>query len=76
MLLEFSCTGIIENEKFFWIPKLQGLVFLAKASVKNITLTKVSRLAILFHEGRHAWFFQTPFPEDYKSPVRDGVEHK
>ena len=22
----------------------------------------------LFHGGRSAWFFKTPFPEDYKSP--------
>ena len=30
----------------------------------------------LFHGGRPAWFFKTPFPEDFKSPVGDGVEHK
>ena len=25
----------------------------------------------LFHGGRLTWFFKTPFPEDYKSPVGD-----
>ena len=30
----------------------------------------------MFHEGRPAWFFKTPFPEDFKSPVGDGLEHK
>ena len=30
----------------------------------------------LFHGGRPAWFFETPFPEDFKSPVGDGLEHK
>ena len=30
----------------------------------------------LFHGGRPAWFFKTPFPEDYKSPVGDWVEHR
>ena len=30
----------------------------------------------LFHGGRLAWFFKTPFPEDYKSPVGDWLEHK
>ena len=29
----------------------------------------------LFHGGRLAWFFKTPFPEDYKSPVLDWLEH-
>ena len=30
----------------------------------------------LFHVGRPAWFFKTPFPEDYKSPVGDWLEHR
>ena len=30
----------------------------------------------LFHGGRPAWFFKAPFPEDFKSPVRDWLEHK
>ena len=30
----------------------------------------------LFHGGRHAWFFKMPFPEDYKSPVGDWLEHR
>ena len=30
----------------------------------------------LFHGGRLAWFFKTPFPEDYKSPVGDWLEHR
>ena len=30
----------------------------------------------LFHGGRPAWFFSTPFPEDFKSPVPDWLEHK
>ena len=30
----------------------------------------------LFHGGRPAWFFITPFPEDFKSPVGDWLEHK
>ena len=30
----------------------------------------------LFHGGRPALFFKTPFPEDFKSPVGDGLEHK
>ena len=30
----------------------------------------------LFHGGRPAWFFETPFPEDFKSPVGDWLEHK
>ena len=30
----------------------------------------------LFHGGRPAWFFKTPFPEDLKSPVGDWLEHK
>ena len=29
-----------------------------------------------FHGGCPAWFFKTPFPEDYKSPVRDWLEHR
>ena len=30
----------------------------------------------LFHGGRPAWFLKTPFPEDYKSPVGDWLEHR
>ena len=30
----------------------------------------------LFHGGRHAWFFKTSFPEDFKSPVADWLENK
>ena len=30
----------------------------------------------LFHGGRSAWFFKTPFPEDFKSPAGDWLEHK
>ena len=30
----------------------------------------------LFHGGRPAWFFKTPFPQDFKSPVGDWLEHK
>ena len=30
----------------------------------------------LFHGGRPGWFFRTPFPEDFKSPVGDWLEHK
>ena len=29
----------------------------------------------LFHWGLSAWFFKTPSPEDYKSPVGDWLEH-
>ena len=30
----------------------------------------------LFHGEQPAWFFSTPFPEDFKSPVADRLEHK
>ena len=30
----------------------------------------------LFHEERPAWFFEIPFPEDYKSPVGDWLEQR
>ena len=30
----------------------------------------------LFHGGRPAWFFITPYPDDYTSPVGDWLEHK
>ena len=30
----------------------------------------------LFHGGRPAWSFKTPFPEDYKSPEGDWLEHR
>ena len=30
----------------------------------------------LFHGGRLTWFFNTPFLEDFKSPVGDWLEHK
>ena len=30
----------------------------------------------LFHGGRPAWFFKTPFPEDFKTPVENWLEHK
>ena len=30
----------------------------------------------LFNGGRPAWVFKTPFPEDFKSPVGDWLEHK
>ena len=30
----------------------------------------------LFKGGHPAWFFKTPFPEDYKSPVGDWLEHR
>ena len=30
----------------------------------------------LFHEGRSAWFFKAPFPEDYRSSVGDWLEHR
>ena len=30
----------------------------------------------LFHGRRPAWFFKTPFPKDFKSPVGDWLEHK
>ena len=29
-----------------------------------------------FHGGRPAWFFETPFPEDFKSPVGAWLEHQ
>ena len=30
----------------------------------------------LFHGWRPAWFFKTPFPEDYKSPIGDWLEQR
>ena len=30
----------------------------------------------LFHGGCPAWFFKTPFPEDFNSPVGDCLEYK
>ena len=30
----------------------------------------------LFQGGRPAWFFKTPFPEDFKNPLGDWLEHK
>ena len=30
----------------------------------------------LFHGGPPAWFFNTPFPEDFKSPFGNWLEHK
>ena len=30
----------------------------------------------LFHGGHPVWFFKTPFPEEYKSPVADWLEHR
>ena len=30
----------------------------------------------LLRRGRPAWFLKTPFPEDYKSPVGDWLEHR
>ena len=30
----------------------------------------------LFHGGPPAWFLKTPFPEDFKSPFGDWLEHK
>ena len=30
----------------------------------------------LFHRGRPAWLLKTSFPEDYKSPVGDWLEHR
>ena len=30
----------------------------------------------LLHGGQPAWFLKTPFPEDFKSPVGDWLEHK
>ena len=30
----------------------------------------------LSHGGRRAWFFKTPFPEDFESPIGDWLEHK
>ena len=36
----------------------------------------VYRFHPLFHGGRCAWFFSTPFPEEFKSPVGDWLEHK
>ena len=29
-----------------------------------------------FHRGRPARFFKTPFPDDYKSPVGDWLQHR
>ena len=29
----------------------------------------------LFHGGHPPWFLETPFPEDYESPVGDWLEH-
>ena len=30
----------------------------------------------LFHGGQPAWFVKPPFPEDYKSPAGDVLEHR
>ena len=30
----------------------------------------------VFHGGRPAWFFITPFAEEFKSPVEEWLEHK
>ena len=30
----------------------------------------------VYHGGRPAWFLKAPFPEDYKSPVGDWLEHR
>ena len=30
----------------------------------------------LFHGGHAAWSFKTPFPQDYKRPVGDLLEHR
>ena len=41
-----------------------------------LTLLRVSPPHELFHGGRPAPFFKTPFPEDFKSPVGDWLERK
>ena len=60
--------------------RTQGWVHLSPWAVLTMNSQESSSTGYtlhgLFHGGRLAWFFKTPFPEDYKSPAGHWLEYR
>ena len=56
-----------------WIRLLTSAVLTMNSQESSSTGYTPQRL---FHAGHPAWFFKTLFPEVYKSPVGDWLEHR
>ena len=56
-----------------WVRLLPWAVLTMNSQESSLTAYIPQKL---FHGRRPAWFFKTPFPEDYESHVGDCLEHK
>ena len=56
-----------------WVPLVPWAVLTVNSQRSSSTGLTPQKL---LHGGRPAWFFKTAFPEDFKSPVGDWLEHK
>ena len=56
-----------------WVPLLPWAVLTMNSQENSLNGYTTHEL---FHGGRPALFFKTPFPEDYKSPIGDWLEHR
>ena len=56
-----------------WVPLLLWAVLTMNSQRSTSTGFTPKEL---FRRGRPGWFFSTPFPKDFKSPVGDWLEHK
>ena len=56
-----------------WVRLLPSLVLTMNPQQSSSTGYVLHNL---FHSGRSVWCFKASFPEDYKSPVGDWLEHK
>ena len=57
----------------YWVRLLPWAVLTMNSQESSSTGYNLDEL---FHGGHPASFFKTPFPEDYKSPVGNWLEHR
>ena len=75
-LCERQNRGVEQNLRILMKQECtKACVRLVPCAVLTMNSQRSSTPHKLLHGGRPAWFFKTPFPEDFKSPVGDWLEH-
>ena len=73
-VLEQNLRIVMKQERTKdWARLLPGAVLRMNSQESSSTSYTPHKL---FDAGHPAWYFKTPFPEDYKRPVGDWLEHR
>ena len=76
----FPCNKKITGEQTVKRERTKDWIRVVPWAVLTMNSQRSSSTGVtpgeLFYGGRPAWFFKTTFPENFKSPVEDWLEHK